>query len=737
MRGATQRRLQVALDPSPLSEELLEALRALSAFDLPGSLVARHGLRSTVERHGLELDLKLLDHFRALQAELEAAERELDGLCEASSSAVARLQATRAATEVLISQTSRLKEQVRQAGQREKLALALADALHLSDEHEAVLNAPQGAALSLDELLEALARVRLVGSRGRSLLGGQLESLGLQVTSQMAAYEERGHTAIFRWVTAEAPRLPPNASAETLASLRRGVAALSGKPALLSVCLDEVAAVRREAHMRAFARSLSLPVSVARAGASSVADAASALERVLRDLAAAVGAEHQLLNTLFCLNPAESSATSQCDSLACLRVNDLAGSHGESTDADVSSVGPNEQAIKKALGSSFELIAPLLSSHVEALLRTVLPLPAALRLVLSLRYAAVAVAFDLPPDTTAADSGRVVSAPASATGSSGLLNPSDEIHGASNGAVEASGADIGSSGDGSILSSTGVDHPSSLSSTLATCASLASERFHASLLLQTDSKLRTAIRVPPDLSAPRQLFELTELLDELLETCSSIDTENYSATNRTTPAAITALGLPGVDGVSTATFTQREAESMIEVFIEPPLRHLASLVSPLATSNGSSQGAQSSSSGSLAATLSSIISGVGSPNDAFVAREAGTLRPTEGAVFLLNCVEAIRSVLSLHRAAAAAAAVTALDTHAQSLLITLVRSAASSFFDECGLTPKLDALRTAASQPQLTPASMIGLEPLAMTSAMRGFYSLLFQRGSGLSLIHI
>jgi len=33
-------------------------------------------------------------------------------------------------------------------------------------------------------------------------------------------------------------------------------------------------------------------------------------------------------------------------------------------------------------------------------------------------------------------------------------------------------------------------------------------------------------------------------------------------------------------------------------------------------------------------------------------------------------------------------------------------------------------------QPHLIPATMIGLEPLALTAAMRAFYSLLFQRGA-------
>lgn len=52
--------------------------------------------------------------------------------------------------------------------------------------------------------------------------------------------------------------------------------------------------------------------------------------------------------------------------------------------------------------------------------------------------------------------------------------------------------------------------------------------------------------------------------------------------------------------------------------------------------------------------------------------------------------------------------------------------------DRCGLQAKLAALQTAADQPQLSLSAVVGLEPLAMSSAMRGFYALLFKTGGAL-----
>ena len=201
--SATTRKLRAATAASPISPVVLEALGALAAIDSSLAAGARRGLRPVVEGRALALDRRLLGASGELRAELEGAERELDALCEASGTAVARLQTTRAATEVLLSQTSQLQEQVSQAKKQERLAGALAEALQLSAEDEATLNAPQDAPLSLDALLGALDRVASVGERARHLEGGALAQLGRQASARMDAYEERGYASLFRWLAAE------------------------------------------------------------------------------------------------------------------------------------------------------------------------------------------------------------------------------------------------------------------------------------------------------------------------------------------------------------------------------------------------------------------------------------------------------------------------------------------------------------------------------------------------------
>ena len=133
---------------------------------------------------------------------------------------------------------------------------------------------------------------------------------------------------------------------------------------------------------------------------------------------------------------------------------------------------------------------------------------------------------------------------------------------------------------------------------------------------------------------------------------------------------------------------------------------------------------------------------------------AGGLTSPEKRVLLLNSLELLHAALNSGRAAApitgatpsataaaAAAAATerlvgpsrrAVESAIEAALAELGRAAAEELIGECGLGSKLAALQTAESQPHLPMASVLGLEPLALATAMRSFYATLFRRGDAL-----
>ena len=79
--------------------------------------------------------------------------------------------------------------------------------------------------------------------------------------------------------------------------------------------------------------------------------------------------------------------------------------------------------------------------------------------------------------------------------------------------------------------------------------------------------------------------------------------------------------------------------------------------------------------------------------------------------------------------AAAAALRRDLDAHEGELLAALAEAAATDFLEGCGLDAKLAALQTAAAQPHVAMATVLGLEPLALAAATRSFYAALFRSG--------
>ena len=156
--SSLQRKLRKAVEPQPDEPEVLEALRELSAFHSDNTLAARRSLRSTIEKRGLSIDTELLVAFEKLNVQLDAIDRDMEGLSGVCNSISSQLQHNRSSTEVMLSQTARLREQVQLTERKWAVADDFVRNYQLTPDEEAVLNAPQ--ALELEPLLAALRRVQ-------------------------------------------------------------------------------------------------------------------------------------------------------------------------------------------------------------------------------------------------------------------------------------------------------------------------------------------------------------------------------------------------------------------------------------------------------------------------------------------------------------------------------------------------------------------------------------------------
>ena len=706
----------------PESAETLAALRSFDAELLPENTVSsRRALLSRIEVRGLTLSHSLLSMFGELQTALDAADAEACCLAEACGSISKQLQDSRAATEVLLLQTERVRKELAATERRAELTVAFERAYTLTEDEEELLNAPFdaqspfGPASELAPLLAVLQRVHEIHVRAKALLLGPYQRLGLELTSSMAAHEERGLGLLYRWVHEQCRVLPLQASATSLRPLRQALEALRHKPTMLGYCLSEVVRCRQQPLLAAWSASL---------GAADDADDARlrALDTALRALRWALEAETSLLRQLMpdtALAAAEAPA-GEGDEPVRIEGMDLANSLSSSTEPIASSLAahvraflraPQEGASLVSLGvqlANLHRLAGLFEVHGRVLCPV---LGLSLEAAEATAAAAAAAAAAPTTTTTAPDSASAIDGDAAAAGAPQAPAAAPLATAIANGLAESSaalerrmGAVLGSlarasEGAGASITPSAASRGSLTPSEIVTEGVRALEALihaHAALVLSA-AAVASADEAATALSraSERGASALQRLTTQVLATCHA-----------TAAARSGAQGLPrGSTGASSLT-------------------------------------------GLLAIPGGSGGAGVG------VGAGAGGLTSPEKRVLLLNSLELLHAALNSGRAAAptsgampsatasaAAAAATerlvspsrpAVESAIEAALAELGRAAAEELIGECGLGSKLAALQTAEAQPHLPMASVLGLEPLALATAMRSFYATLFRRGDAL-----
>jgi len=426
MNPSLQRKLRRSMEPE--SAETLAALRSFDAELLPENTVSsRRALLSRIEVRGLTLSHSLLSMFGELQTALDAADAEACCLAEACGSISKQLQDSRAATEVLLLQTERVRKELAATERRAELTVAFERAYTLTEDEEELLNAPFdaqspfGPASELAPLLAVLQRVHEIHARAKALLLGPYQRLGLELTSSMAAHEERGLGLLYRWVHEQCRVLPLQASATSLRPLRQALEALRHKPTMLSYCLNEVVRCRQQPLLAAWSASL---------GAADDADdarlrALDTLDTALRTLRSALAAETSLLRQLMPPAAAEAPAGEGGEPVEGM---DLASSLSSATEPIASSLAGHVRVFLRAAQEGTSLVslgvqlanlhrlAGLYEVHGRVLCPMLgLSLEAAEAAATAATAAAAAAAAATPP-TTAPDSASAIDGDAAAAG---------------------------------------------------------------------------------------------------------------------------------------------------------------------------------------------------------------------------------------------------------------------------------------------------------------------------------
>ena len=679
-----------------------EALAVLANTPLT-ELPTRQHLRT----EGLSLAARLHASCAALHEGLRHARNEGDVLTDASGSMCTRLRGGHAATDVLLSQTHRLRHELAATERRQALVTAFGRAYALSEEDEALLNAPAGGSAALGDsapLLAVLDNVKAIRARAAALSAEH--PLALQLGVGAAAQTERGYGLLFRWLDAQCRALPVRCPEAQLEPLARAVDALRAQPALLATCADEVAAGRQPQLLARFEAALAEPMEE-EGGVGGEAAMLPPLHAALVDLRACLEAEARLFRMMLVASDREGAAMEV----------------GSATDLLV------------PIASATALLAAPLHRHVHRLLAgasldTVHA--AGSRLSLSHRVLTVlhehAVALAPLVDTALA------SAISGGTPPEATQLPE----------VAAAAANKADDAVASDTPPSNKDEAPPLVVAMRACLALATSEFERSrgaLLahLKGAGALAGGVTSVASSAAPAgDVGEGVAALEMLL------DAHEQTSAIR---------GDDDADETPAAAETQLEA-SVTDADVAAAARAEA-LVSEIVGVVLANCKAAASGRGTLPLPLVGGSPAFGGPL-ARLARPGGSTGASdaERLIWLLNSIETLRGTLAVRLSAGggtdvAAAAATLqspvagvaavvegslrlLTAELNGLLDELAREAAQDVLHSCGLSAKLAALQTAEAQSSVAMAEMVGLEPLALSSVMRSFYGVLFRKGDAL-----
>lgn len=265
------RKVKKVLETPVDSPEILSCLRSLSDFYPENTPAARRGLRRSVERHGLEINREYLVASNQAQEALRAVDGQLARLLDSCDRIGGALERTRERTGALLRETAELDATIASVEEKKRIVATFAVDFQLTDEDVAALEGRPGdvghaderadtssasGALS-DAFFDALDRARTIHGNCRALLQTRHQRAGLDLMDQMAAYQERAHERLCRWVQTECRALAEEDSAEDVSdALAKAMNALRRRPTLFRYCVEEVSRTRHNALFRRFIGAL-------------------------------------------------------------------------------------------------------------------------------------------------------------------------------------------------------------------------------------------------------------------------------------------------------------------------------------------------------------------------------------------------------------------------------------------------------------------------------------------------
>ncbi|XP_063474917.1 conserved oligomeric Golgi complex subunit 6 isoform X4 [Symphalangus syndactylus] len=235
-------------------KEMLEALKALSAFFVENSLRTRRNLRGDIERRSLAINEEFVSIFKEVKEELESISEDVQAMSNCCQDMTSRLQAAKEQTQDLIVKTTKLQSESQKLEIRAQVADAFLSKFQLTSGEMNLLRGTREGPIT-EDFFKALGRVKQIHNDVKVLLRTNQQTAGLEIMEQMALLQETAYERLYRWAQSECRTLTQE-SCDVSPVLTQAMEALQDRPVLYKYTLDEFGTARRSTVVRGFIDAL-------------------------------------------------------------------------------------------------------------------------------------------------------------------------------------------------------------------------------------------------------------------------------------------------------------------------------------------------------------------------------------------------------------------------------------------------------------------------------------------------
>ncbi|KAE8627233.1 hypothetical protein XENTR_v10006915 [Xenopus tropicalis] len=235
-------------------KDMLEALKALSAFFTENSLRSRRNLRGDIERRSLSINEEFVGIFKKVREELENINEDVQAMSSCCQDMTSRLKAAKEQTHDLIVKTTKLQSENQRLEIRAQVADAFLAKFQLTSDEMNILRGTREGPLT-EDFFKVLGRVKQIHNDVKLLLRTNQQTAGLEIMEQMALLQETSYEQLYRWAQNECRTLTQE-SCDISPILAQAMDALQDRPVLYNYTLDEFGTARRSAVVRGFIDAL-------------------------------------------------------------------------------------------------------------------------------------------------------------------------------------------------------------------------------------------------------------------------------------------------------------------------------------------------------------------------------------------------------------------------------------------------------------------------------------------------